>query len=558
MATKKSAQERQDEYIAEQEVLNRLGRTQSGAEFPAVLPTWEDLAKRRYAYGHEPQYGVPDTAQGSLAANAAVTAAVLSKLGKLPPKGSVASAQLGGQIGNAVPGLATDLVQGSSTPYGKLVEGYSNPLDETMGQVNYNRAMDDLDRLQEQANTRTGLYADVAPSIPYGKPDVAWTPQNIAVLSEGLNAASEGASVIDTARTNAAAATTQRQNAERSTGAATQYQDLVNSITSPQGPQFSGPDKRVYVGDKNFVAGSYDKTLDYALSKGISPDSITPTDTGYMIKDYTPVAQSNAMIKLKATLARNRVIGTQELADLIKATYTASSTYGKTPEQQEDTAYETALRLNELQRERIKTMSPADFRDYGDAFHYAQLNGMNMSEALKFASDWSKIAQPGAPSNAPRESGLYEAPSGKAPAASAERWAAESATHKLARDVAQRVQEGIKARQAPASAPAPATATAPAPRKQESDSEIARLTAARLRREAAPGGKETAEADLASLHVREQEMKLETPEKIAALQWAVASGLISKADYVKVEKLDTADKLKLMLELVPKYRARKK
>ena len=179
--------------------------------------------------------------------------------------------------------------------------------------------------------------------------------------------------------------------------------------------------------------------------------AFTGSVTGQPDTSYVSVKQANARTKLKSLLSSGRPMGVQEIADLIKE--------GGGPGAAN--AYETALKLNTLQKERIKTMNPADFQNYGDAFQHAQLNGMNMSEALKFASDWSRIAPQGQQSSSqasPRESGLYEAPSGKAPAAVAERWAAEAAAHKTARDVAQRIREGIK----PQPAPAPTPTTPPA------------------------------------------------------------------------------------------------
>ena len=167
---------------------------------------------------------------------------------------------------------------------------------------------------------------------------------------------------------------------------------------------------------------------------------------------------ANAAAELKSKLSGNRPTGVQEIADLLVARSTPTETYGKTPATLRAEKYQEALLINEHQREKLKTMNPADFQNYGDAFQHAQLNGMSMSEALKFASDWSKIAPQG------QQSSLQAAPrSAGTPQTNEQFRDSLHASNKRAAEVAQAVRDGIRARQAPPSATAPSGDPAAAP-----------------------------------------------------------------------------------------------
>ena len=340
------------------------------------------------------------------------------------------SQQTPGQIGTALGQVMGELLAGlpENTPLAKSAAATFGSKVDGLGHIVAAAANPNQDLMNEY-NKTASLSADAALAALQKQADAGTGPY----ASQGLANAT-----LTPAAGNSPFAQWQQQNVHEATAAATKAKTAETQLQA-----FTGSVTR-------------------------QPDT-----------SYVSVKQANARTKLKSLLSSGRPMGVQEIADLIKE--------GGGPGAAN--AYETALKLNTLQKEHIKTMNPADFQNYGDAFQHAQLNGMNMSEALKFASDWSKIAPQGQQSSSqasPRESGLYEAPSGKAPAAVAERWAAEAAAHKTARDVAQRIREGIKPQPAPAPTPTtPPAATAPAKRTiREIDREQRELAVAAAKRQA--------------------------------------------------------------------------
>ena len=370
MARVKSQRERKDEYIAEQEALTRLGRSQSGVKFPPVLPTWEDLATKPMPGTHFPAYGEPEP-----------------PLGPIGPRQTPAQAGVG--LGN--------------------------------------------------------IFADFLANMPKGS-----VAQNVAATTMGAQADGIGQLV------EAVSGTMQGQTPPMSVF---QHQDVSNDLKaagldSPWGAlqqtrETQSP-AEIYGANANVAAKA--KTAEAQLQ------AFTGSVTGQQDSGYTTAKQANAAIKLKSLLSSGRPMGVQEIADLVTDSRTASSTYGKFPGELRAESYETGLRLNALQKEKIKTMNPADFQNYGDAFQHAQLNGMNPSESLKFASDWSKIAPQGQQSSsqaAPRSAGT--------PQTNEQFRDSLHASNKRAAEVAQAVRDGIRARQAPPSATAPSGDPAAAP-----------------------------------------------------------------------------------------------
>jgi len=255
------------------------------------------------------------------------------------------------------------------------------------------------------------MFGDVIASLPQGsvaqnvtaatlgaKTDGAAQLMTKPPVSTGLPTADEAMAAADTPSTIAAEVarrsagrTEQRLGQEAGAARDDAVAALAREVTSDQGQRFEGTGGRAYVGDNSFIDRGYTAALDAALAQGKSPDSITDSGTGYMIKDYETVKQSDKRRALERALSGNRVIDVQYLAGLIADSRTASHTAGKTSEQVYTEALAAAHRINSAQRDRLKGMNPADLKDYGEAFTHAQLNGMSMSEALGFAAKWKTI-----------------------------------------------------------------------------------------------------------------------------------------------------------------------
>jgi len=243
---------------------------------------------------------------------------------------------------------------------------------------------------------------------------------------------------------------------------------------------------------------------------------------------------ANAAAELKSKLSGNRPTGVQEIADLLVARSTLTETYGKTPATLRAEKYQEALLINERQREKLKTMNPADFQNYGDAFAHAQLNGMNMSEALKFASDWSKIAPQG------QQSSSQAAP----------RSAGTPPSNKRAAEVAQAVRDGIKARQAGRGDGPGATAGAPVERQQE-------LNKTKTKQEIALNDLKLRTEELAPLMAQAN-----LNEKVAfpALAWSLTPGAngktpsgVTKTQFDLLGPLEKQNHMRIAAGLYTKY-----
>ena len=422
MARTKSVREQRDEDLAEQEALARSRRSQSGVKFPAT-PTVREMLSTGYK---PPVYGEPEPPLGPT--------------GPRRTPGQMGTA-LGQMMGEFLAGLPenTPLAKSAAATLGSKVDGLGHIVaEETSAQLA------EINRVRVAAGKAPlRPMAEILGELEQRRPaDQAADRNSLPTADRAIAMADTPAVIGAEVQRRSAAFTASRLRNEAGTTAGTALDELdalTKGVTAQQGRRSA-----------TYGEALDGEALDTELPRVTNPNSIVDDGTGYIVKDHTSVAAANAGLELKRTLEGNRPKGVQELADLITKSRTATNTAGKFPSELRAESYETALRINALQTEKIKTMNPADFQNYGDAFQHAQLNGMNPSEALKFASDWSKIAPQGQQSSsqaAPRSAGT--------PQTNEQFRDSLHASNKRAAEVAQAVRDGIKARQAPPSATAP-------------------------------------------------------------------------------------------------------
>jgi hypothetical protein len=165
---------------------------------------------------------------------------------------------------------------------------------------------------------------------------------------------------------------------------------------------------------------------------------------------------------------------------------------------------------------------------------------MNMSEALKFASDWSKIAPQGQQSSS--QAGT--------PQTNEQFTASLHASNKRAAEVAQAVRDGIKARQAGRGDGPGATAGAPVERQQE-------LNKTKTKQEIALNDLKLRTEELAPLMAQAN-----LNEKVAfpALAWSLTPGAngktpsgVTKTQFDLLGPLEKQNHMRIAAGLYTKY-----